>query len=118
MCRQTPLQKYCSSGGIISGSQEAAIWPTVNVSRGRIFIPANTQIAVIKMVPEQLNKVKNIAEKSSCQGMQLTSRINKEYLDSEQATKLANLLKENKMLKDRLDAESKHEKEMLNIKWS
>ena len=45
-------------------------------SRSHIVIPVITQKGVIKMAPTKPKKVTNIVEKSSCQGVKFTSRIN------------------------------------------
>ena len=87
-------------------NQEAVKWPIINASRSRIIIPVNTQVGVIKMAPTQINKVTNIADKSSCQGAEFTSRANKLNHGSEQAIELTNLQNENKMLKDQHDSQS------------
>ena len=68
------------------------------------------------MVLTQLNKITNIADKSSYQGTEFTSRVDKLNHGSEQAIELTNLDNENKMLKDQHNSYSKHENEMQNGK--
>ena len=43
------------------------------------------------MAPVQLNKLANVAEETSCQGKNVSSRINKENLSLEQAIELSYL---------------------------
>ena len=45
-----------------------------------------------------------------------SSKINKENINPEQVTKHTNFQSENKMLKDQLDTQSKHEDKMQNMK--
>ena len=88
----------------------------MNTSKNRLVIQTKTQIGATEI--DQLNKVTNIPNESSCQGEDLPSKINKENLSSEQVIKLTNLQNENKRLKEQLDTQSKHENKMQNMKSS
>ena len=81
-----------SPGSITNGKRPAVKWPIMNASRSYTNIPAITQTGVIKMATTELTKVMKMVEKSPCQGVKFTFRINKENYSSEQAIELTNLL--------------------------
>ena len=88
----------------------------MKVRKSRLVIQAKLQIGTTEIAPAELNKVKNILKKSSCRGEDFSLKINKENLNSEQVTELTSLQNENKMLKDQLDTQSKHENKMQSMK--
>ena len=110
------ITKVRASSSIKNGNKQAVIWPIMNTSKNRLVIQTKTQIGATEI--DQLNKVTNIPNESSCQGEGLPSKINKENLSSEQVIKLTNLQNENKRLKEQLDTQSKHENKMQNMKSS
>ena len=50
-----------------------------------VVSPTSTQRGAIEMSPTQLNKITNIAEELSCQGVNISVGISKKNLSSESA---------------------------------
>ena len=89
----------------------------MKASESRLVIPDKTPKTAKKwateMAPAQLNEVRNLLKESSCQGEDVSSKINKENLSSEHAVQFTKWKQDNE---NQIDTESKHGYKMPNMK--